>query len=170
MAGYTLAVGRVASRPTDLVLLGTTVGAVVAIPAALIQGASWADGGAIALGLYIGIGEVAVGWGLWTFAMAHPAGPRLAPLGYATPLLSTLILLATGPRLSTIALVGCALIVLCAIGVTMKRYDRRDKPHIPHRPLTRTRLNPRMLPWRPIDQVWLPGLSHMPNSEGVPRR
>jgi len=75
MAGYTLAVGRVASRPTDLVLLGTTVGAVVAIPAALIQGASWADGGAIALGLYIGIGEVAVGWGLWTFAMAHPAGP-----------------------------------------------------------------------------------------------
>jgi len=74
--------------------------------------------------------------------MAHPAGPRLAPLGYATPLLSTLILLATGQRLSTIALVGCALIVLCAIGVTMKRYDRRDKPHIPHRPLTRARLNP----------------------------
>lgn len=68
-----------------------------------------------------------MGWGLWTFAMAHPAGPRL---GYATPLLSTLILLATGQRLSTIALVGCALIVLCAIGVTMETLrPTRQAPH-----------------------------------------
>lgn len=102
--------------------------------------------------------------------MAHPAGPRLAPLGYATPLLSTLILLATGQRLSTIALVGCALIVLCAIGVTMETLrPTRQAPH-PSPPADTRSSQSRMLPRRPIDQVWLPGLSHMPNSEGVPRR
>jgi drug/metabolite transporter (DMT)-like permease len=119
MAGYTLSAGRVATRATDLVLLGAAVGAAVAIPAAVAQGASWSHGWAVALGLYIGIGPVAVGWGLWTFAMADPDAARLAPLGYATPLLSTCVLLATGQRLAPLALLGCALIVLCATGVVV---------------------------------------------------
>jgi len=57
--------------------------------------------------------------------MAHPLGERLAPLAYATPLLSTGLLLATGHRLSPLGLVGCGLIVVCASGCVLDALDRR---------------------------------------------
>lgn len=164
MAGYTLTAARVASRPADLVLLGTTIGAAVAIPAALVQGAAWTDDWAIAIGLYIGIGQVAVGWGLWTFAMAQPTGPRLAPLGYATPLLSTLILLATGQRLGTVALVGCGLIVLCAGGVIIDTLRPARRPSDPS-PLG---LSCARLP--PVRQPEPDGSTFEPTASGVDRQ
>jgi hypothetical protein len=86
-----LSAGRVATRATDLVLLGGAPGAAVAIPAAVVQGGSWSHGWAVALGRY-GIAPVALDAGLWTFAVAAPDAPRLAPIGYATPLLSTWVL------------------------------------------------------------------------------
>ncbi len=70
---------------------------------------------------------MAAGYGLWTLAMANPVGPRLAPAAYATPLLSTGLLLATGQRLSPLGLLGCALIVLCAAGVVFRALPRRDR-------------------------------------------
>lgn len=74
---------------------------------------------------------MAIGYGLWTCAMAHPAGARLAPAAYATPLLSTVSLLATGQQLSPLGLLGCALIVLCAAGVIRDALPRRHPPNAP---------------------------------------
>lgn len=117
MAWYTLAVGRTGGSRSDLLLVATGAGAVVTVPLALLEGGSWSAPLALALALYTGLGPMAAGYALWTLAMSHPAGPRLAPIAYATPLLSTAVLLASGQRLSTIGLLGCALIVVCAAGV-----------------------------------------------------
>ena len=125
MAGYTLTAGRSGARTGDLVLVGTGAGALATIPAALLEGAAWSPLWAVALALAIGVAMMAVGYGLWTRAMAHPAGARLAPAAYATPLLSSGLLLATGQRISALGLLGCALVVLCAAGVladTLPRY------------------------------------------------
>ena len=70
--------------------------------------------GALALGVYTGLGPMAAGYALWTYAMSQPSAARLAPIAYATPLLSTLVLLASGERLGTLGLIGCGLIVACA--------------------------------------------------------
>jgi len=127
MACYTLMAGRSGARTSDLLLIGTGVGALGTIPAALLEGAPWSPAWAVALGLGIGVAMLAAGYGLWTRAMAHPAGARLAPAAYATPLLSTGLLLATGQRLSPLGLLGCGLIVLCATGVVLDALPRRDR-------------------------------------------
>lgn len=80
--------------------------------------------GALALGVYTGLGPMAAGYALWTYAMSQPSAARLAPIAYATPLLSTLVLLASGERLGTLGLIGCGLIVACAAGVLADRGAR----------------------------------------------
>jgi drug/metabolite transporter (DMT)-like permease len=119
MAGYTLTAGRSRARTTDLLLVGTGAGALVTLPVALAESAPWSPLWAVALSVGIGMAMMALGYGLWTRAMAHAIGARLAPAAYATPLLSTAVLLASGQRLSTLGLVGCALIVVCAAGVAV---------------------------------------------------
>jgi len=119
MAGYTLTAGGVRASTTDLLLAGTGAGAAVAIPVAVLEGAPWTPAWAVALAGGIGVAMLAVGYGLWTRAMADPAGARLAPAAYATPLLSTGLLLAGGARLPLAGLAGCGLILLCTAGVVV---------------------------------------------------
>jgi drug/metabolite transporter (DMT)-like permease len=126
MAGYTLTAGRSGARTADLLLVGTGAGALGTVPAALLQGDAWSPAWAVALALGIGVAMMALGYGLWTHAMAHPIGARLAPAAYATPLLSTGVLLATGQQLSPFGLVGCALIVVCAAGVVLDALPQRS--------------------------------------------
>ncbi|MDQ3766001.1 MAG: DMT family transporter [Actinomycetota bacterium] len=130
MAGYTLTAGRSGARTGDLLLVGTGAGALGTVPAALLEGSPWSPGWAVALGLGIGVAVMAAGYALWTRAMAHPAGARLAPAAYATPLLSTGLLLATGQRLSPLGLLGCALIVLCAGGVVLDAFQWEESPRV----------------------------------------
>ena len=127
MAWYTLAAGKVGADTGDLLLIGTGIGAAVTVPLALVQGAAWSSGWAIALSLFVGVGPLAAGYAMWTQAMADPIGPRLAPIAYGTPLLSTLLLLFSGRRLPLLGLVGCALITLCAAGVVIDsvQHNRR---------------------------------------------
>jgi len=126
MASYTLTAGRSGAATSDLLLAGTGAGALGFVPVALAEGAAWSPLWAIGLSVGIGIAMLAVGYGLWTHAMGHSAGARLAPAAYVTPLLSTGLLLATGERLSSIGLIGCALIVLCAAGVVLPTVLRPD--------------------------------------------
>jgi len=105
--------------------LATAAGAALTIPLALAQGEPWSPGSAVALGVYTGLGPMAAGYALWTYAMSHPSGARLAPLAYGTPLLSTLVLLASGERLATLGLIDCGLIVACGLGVVL---DARRVP------------------------------------------
>ncbi len=130
MAWYTLAAGKTGADTGDLLLIGTGIGAAVTVPLALVQGAPWVLGWAIALRLFVGVGPLAAGYAMWTQAMADPIGPRLAPIAYGTPLLSTLLLLFSGRRLPLLGLVGCALITLCAAGVVIDsvRSHRRSVP------------------------------------------
>lgn len=121
MAWYSLAVGRTPGSRSDLLLVATSAGAAIAVPLALSQGAPWSPAAALTLGLYTGLGPMAAGYALWTYAMSHPAGARLAPIAYATPLLSTLVLLAGGERLSLLGFAGCARIVVCPAGVLLDR-------------------------------------------------
>jgi len=128
MAWYTLAAGRAPGSRSDLLLVATSTGAAITIPLALFQHAAWSPPAAIALGLYTGLGPMAAGYALWTYAMSHPAGARLAPIAYATPLLSTAVLLAGGERLTPLGLVGCALIVVCAAGILLDRSPNEPAP------------------------------------------
>jgi len=121
MAWYTLKVGQLSARRTDLLLVATATGAAVAVPLALAQDAGWSAPTAIALGVYTGLGPMAAGYALWTHAMSRPSAARLAPIAYATPLLSTFALLASGERLGTLGLIGAGLIVACAAGVLAER-------------------------------------------------
>lgn len=121
--------GRSGARTSDLLLAGTGAGALATIPAALVQGAPWSPTCAVALGLGIGVAMMALGYGLWTRAMAHPAGACLAPAAYAGPLLSTCLLLLTGHRLSPLGL--GALIVLCAAAVILDALPRRRPSSLP---------------------------------------
>jgi len=127
MAGYTLTAGRSGARTSDLLLTGTGAGVLVTAPAALLQGAPWSPAWAVALALGIGIVMLALGYGLWTHAMSHPAGARLAPAAYATPLLSTGLLLATGHRLGPLGLLGCALILASVAGVVLDAVRPRGR-------------------------------------------
>lgn len=127
MAGYTVNAGRSGARASDLLLVGTSAGALMTVPAALLEGERWSPPWAIALSLGIGVAMMAVGYGLWTRAMAHPAGLRLAPAAYATPLLSTALLLATGQQLTPLGFVGCGLIMVCAAGVGFDAVPRHRR-------------------------------------------
>lgn len=141
MAGYTVSAGRSGARASDLLLAGTTAGALMTVPGALFEDERWSPPWAVALGLGIGVAMMAVGYGLWTRAMAHPAGLRLAPAAYATPLLSTALLLSTGQQLTPLGFVGCGLIMVCAAGVGFDAVprDRRDRGRRERRARLRTR-------------------------------
>jgi drug/metabolite transporter (DMT)-like permease len=128
MATYTVAVNRVRVPAGDLLLAGTGAGALLTAPAALIEGADWTPLWAAALALAIGAAMLAAGYGLWTLAMAAPGGARLAPAAYATPLLSTGLLIATGERLPALGLAGCGLIVVCALGAVAGALGRQPAP------------------------------------------
>jgi len=66
---------------------------------------------------YLGVGPMAAGYGLWTVAMTDGGAEHLAPIGYATPLLSTLLLLGTGTPATATTLIGVGLVLACSIGV-----------------------------------------------------
>ncbi len=117
MAGYTLGAGKLNVPVTDLLIPATLAGVVVAVAITIADPGPWPGlAGWVAAG-YIGLGPMAAGYGLWTLAMAHDGAERLSPLGYATPLLSTGLLLATGAPASTRTLTGIGLILACSAGV-----------------------------------------------------
>jgi drug/metabolite transporter (DMT)-like permease len=68
---------------------------------------------------------VAGGFLLWSVAMSGDGAKTLAPLGYATPLLSTALLLLFGETLGPGALLGSALVLVSSIGVLIM--DRKAR-------------------------------------------
>lgn len=117
MAGYTLASGRVRARATDLLLPATLVGTVAAAALTASTSSTWPTAEGWLAAAYLGLGPMAAGYGLWTIAIAGGGAERLAPVGYATPLLSTLLLLTTGAPAAATTLIGVGLILACSIGV-----------------------------------------------------
>ncbi len=105
------------ARATDLLLPASIVGTVAAAALTASTSSSWPAVTGLLAAAYLGLGPMAAGYGLWTIAMAGGGAERLAPVGYATPLLSTLLLLASGAPAAATTLIGVGLIVACSIGV-----------------------------------------------------
>nr|WP_240979590.1 DMT family transporter [Streptomyces sp. HNM0574] len=117
MAFYTLAAGRVRASASYVMLCGGGVGIVIAFAIALLSDTDWNPSTAWAAMAYVGIGPCAAGFLLWSLGMSRSRG-RLAPLGYATPVLSTLVLLAAGRSFGgPAAFLGAVLVLLCTVGV-----------------------------------------------------
>ncbi len=125
MAIYTLASSRVHASATDILIPATVVGTLVAAAVTASTGDSWPQPAGWLAAAYIGIGPMAAGYGLWTVAMAGGGAERLGPIGYATPLLSTLLLLATGAPSSATTLIGVGLVLACSIGVLAAQHPSR---------------------------------------------
>lgn len=117
MAVYTVATSRIHLAATDLLLPAAVVGVLAAVVLTASTSSPWPQPvGWVAAG-YIGLGPMAGGYGLWTLAMSNGGAERLAPLGYVTPLLSTMLLLATGSPATATTLAGIFLVLVCRIGV-----------------------------------------------------
>jgi len=129
MTFYTVMSGR--SRvPADTVLLPATVFGMVSALTLCVAGIapwSWASAspGAWAASVYAGVGPMAGGFLLWSRAMSGDGAKRLAPLGYATPLLSTTLLVVAGETFTSGALLGAALVLVCSIGVLVMNGKER---------------------------------------------
>ncbi|HVT68385.1 MAG TPA: DMT family transporter [Trebonia sp.] len=126
MAGYTLGADRAVpadgSAPAAVagVLLPATVTAVLIGGGWVIaSGADPPPPDVWAVAGFMGAGQMAAGYGLWSHAMTGDGAVRLAGLGYATPLLSTVLLLAVGESASTPALAGVGLVLASSIGLLL---------------------------------------------------
>jgi drug/metabolite transporter (DMT)-like permease len=121
MTFFTVASGRSRVPADSSLLLATVCGAVFAVALCVAGLAPWAwsaaGPGAWVASVYAGVGPMAGGFLLWGLAMSGDGARRLAPLGYATPLLSTALLLLFGETLSPVALLGAALVLVCSVGV-----------------------------------------------------
>jgi drug/metabolite transporter (DMT)-like permease len=128
MTFYTVASGRSRVPAAALLLPATGFGTVFAL--ALCFGGfapwAWAGQGAWVASAYAGVGPMAGGFLLWRVAMSGGGAKRLAPLGYATPLLSTALLLLFGETFTPSTLTGALLILVCSIGVLMVDRKWRD--------------------------------------------
>lgn len=129
MAFYTVMSGR-SRAPVDTFLLpATTFGMGFALALCLTGLAPWmwtsAGVGAWVASAYAGVGPMAAGFWLWSRAMSGGGAKRLAPLGYATPLASTGLLLLSGETFTSGALLGALLVLLCSIGVLV--IDRKER-------------------------------------------
>ncbi len=119
-----MAASRLHVATTDLLLPAAVVGVLAAAVLTASTSSPWPQPvGWVAAG-YVGLGPMAAGYGLWTRAMSEGGAQRLAPLGYATPLLSTMLLLATRSPATATTLVGIFLVLVCSIAVLATQRGR----------------------------------------------
>jgi drug/metabolite transporter (DMT)-like permease len=128
MTFYTVMSGR-SRAPVDTFLLpATALGMVFALALCLTGLAPWmwtsASVGAWIASVYAGVGPMVGGFWLWSRAMSGDGAKRLAPLGYATPLASTMLLLLFGETFTSGTLLGALLVLACSIGVLV--LDRKE--------------------------------------------
>jgi len=116
MAIYTLGVSRrPAAAATTLLIPATLAGTVAALVFLVLRGGTAPTGTGVLVAAYLGLGPMAAGYALWTRAMTGGGAERLSPLGYATPLLSTVLLLATGAPAAGATFLGIGLVLSCGL-------------------------------------------------------
>lgn len=126
MTIYTLTVSRrrwtAATAATAMLIPAVLIGAALAVVVLVLGGGAFPTGAGVLVAVYLGLGPMAAGYALWTRAMTGGGAERLSPLGYATPLLSTVLLLATGAPATGKTFLGIGLVLGCGLGVLA--YDR----------------------------------------------
>lgn len=121
MAVYTLGASSITTTSTGLLTPAALIGTGAASFLTILSDSPVPTGPGLLTAAYIGLGPMAAGYALWTRAMSCGGAERLSPLGYATPLLSTLLLLATGAPASVSTLIGIGLVLACSLGVLAQR-------------------------------------------------
>lgn len=133
MTFYTVMSGRLRVPVDALLLTAAIFGMVVAVTLCIAGFAPWlwdsANLGAWAASLYAGVGPMAGGFLLWSRAMSGDGAKKLAPLGYATPLGSTLLLVLFGETFTSGALIGALLVLACSAGVLVM--NRKEHVSVP---------------------------------------
>ncbi len=128
MAFYTIMSGSLRAPVGTFLLPAAALGMVFALALCVAGLAPWvwmsASLGAWAASVYAGVGPMAGGFLLWGLAMSGGGAKRLGPLGYATPLLSTVLLLLFGETFTSTTLFGALLILVCSIGVVVMNGSR----------------------------------------------
>lgn len=132
MAGYTLGASGTMTSTSGLLLPATLTGAATSVLLVVVSSGPLPRTSGVLAAAYIGLAPMAAGYALWTRAMAHGGAERLAPLGYATPLLSTILLLVTGASATSSTLVGVGLVLACSIGV-LAHEGHANSPAAPSR-------------------------------------
>jgi drug/metabolite transporter (DMT)-like permease len=130
MTFYTVMSGRSRVPAETFLLPAAAFGMVFALALCVTGLAPWvwtsASLGAWMASVYAGVGPMAGGFMLWSLAMSDGGAKRLAPLGYATPLLSTVLLLLFGETFTSNTLFGALLVLVCSIGVLVMNRKERD--------------------------------------------
>ena len=116
MAAYSIGVARLKSSPAEVLLPASLIGLFITAGWRAVTESHALSPPTVLAALYLGIGPMGFGYILWSYAMrAGSVGP-LSTLGYATPVLSTIFLIASGERLTLLAMFGGAMIVAaCAL-------------------------------------------------------
>lgn len=133
-AGYSLLSRRFAHVPTDAVGGFCAVTAVLALACHLaFETTVWPRGGEWLAVLGMGLGPVGAAFFTWDHGVKHGDIRVLGAAAYATPLFSTLLLIAVGEaRLTASLAVACALIVGGALLASSEMlFARRGKPSAP---------------------------------------
>ncbi|WP_161626858.1 DMT family transporter [Desulfospira joergensenii] len=116
MAFYTVASSNI--RMTEKLLIPVTlIGAGSCFIFACFQNGGWPEINDWGIAAYIGVGPMAIGYFLWSYAMSGDGAKIIAPIGYATPLLSTVLLLVSGEDYTQRTMYGILLILSCSLGV-----------------------------------------------------
>ena len=124
MAAYSLGVSRVSSPPSDVLLPASLIGFLIALVWWGGTEAQELTPQPVLAALYLGIGPMGLGYMLWSYAMRTGAVGALSTLGYGTPVLSTLLLIAAGEEMTALAMLGGAIIVAaCAMSGTLARQE-----------------------------------------------
>jgi drug/metabolite transporter (DMT)-like permease len=127
MAFYTVAAGYVRPTMTRSLLPAISTGAVLFLGVALARSTRWPSWGDLLQPIYLGCIPMAAGYTLWTYANARGQPARIAALGYLTPALSTIALVAVGVRATPSGgeLLGITLVLICtaATGYLTRRSE-----------------------------------------------
>ena len=129
MAAYSIGIAQTRRSPADALVPASLCGLVA-------MGSWWAatSGGALTVysvsaAFYLGLGPMGLGYVFWSYAMKTGHVGPLSTLGYATPVLSTVLLVLSGEYLPRSAILGCALVVICcAIAGTMEVREGKHAP------------------------------------------
>lgn len=130
MASYSVAVSRTTDTPARLLLPSACIG----FAGSAVWWIAAGHGGVAPIdavaGLYLGLGPMGLGYVLWSRAMQGGSAGTLSTLGYATPVLSTVLLVVSGEHLSQTALIGAAVIVGACIVSQPTRSSEQHAPGI----------------------------------------
>jgi drug/metabolite transporter (DMT)-like permease len=126
-AGYSTASRRFARVPTDAVGGLCAATAVLALLCHLAwETTRWPDGAQWLAVIALGIGPVGLAFFVWDYGVKHGSLRTLGGLSYATPLLSTILLIVFGRAAASATIAAAALLIVG--GAVLAARDLWSKP------------------------------------------